>query len=88
MVAQILAVVEAPDLDPLTIGVHEWREVDSPRLLEGPSGMGPYVVVPTAPWEYDDHTGVRGTPIARVMGELETRFSCSVSLDGSGRCPP
>jgi hypothetical protein len=77
VVAPILAAVEAPDLDPLTIGIHgPWGGGKSTilGLLEAELRDGAYVVVATTPWEYDDRTDVKGTLIAQVLGELEARF--------------
>lgn len=77
VVAPVLAAVDMPELDPLTIGIHSpWGGGKSTilGLLEAELRDGAYVVVRTTPWEYDDQTDVKGTLIAQVLGELEARF--------------
>jgi hypothetical protein len=83
VVAPVLAAVEAPDLDPLTLGIHgPWGGGKSTilGLLEAELRDEAHVVVATTPWEYDDHTDVKGTLIAQVLGELEARFGENGSI--------
>jgi hypothetical protein len=73
----VLAAVATPDLDPLTIGIHgPWGGGKSTvlGLLAVELAAGPYVVVRTNPWEYDDHDDVKGTLIAQILQTLEERF--------------
>jgi hypothetical protein len=77
VVAPVLAAVAMPDLDPLTIGVHgPWGGGKSTvlGLLSTELATGPYIVVRTNPWEYDDHADVKGTLIAQILQALEDRF--------------
>ncbi len=77
VVAPVLAAVAIPDLDPLTIGIHgPWGGGKSTvlGLLAGELAKGPYVVVRTNPWEYEDHADVKGTLIAQILQALEDRF--------------
>lgn len=84
VVAPILRALDAPDLDPLTVGIHgPWGGGKSTilGLIEGElDGIEDYVVVRTDPWEYDDHSDVRGTLIAEVLAALEERFGADASL--------
>jgi hypothetical protein len=77
--APILAALNAPDLDPVTIGVHgPWGSGKSTVLklidltLREDSR---YILVSTNPWEYEDHDDVKGTLIAAVLDALEERAS-------------
>jgi hypothetical protein len=77
--APILAAVDAPDLDPITIGIHgPWGSGKSTvlKLLDERLGADSrYVLVSTNPWEYEDHDDVKGTLIAAVLDALEERAS-------------
>jgi predicted KAP-like P-loop ATPase len=71
----VLAALQTPELDPLTIGIHgPWGSGKSTvlKLLESQLGKN-YVVVPTSPWEYEDHDDVKGTLIGEVLDALGTR---------------
>ncbi len=82
--APILQALDAPDLDPLTVGIHgPWGGGKSTilGLIEGELvGIEDYVVVRTDPWEYDEHVDVKGTLIAEVLAALEERFGADASL--------
>jgi hypothetical protein len=74
----VLEAIGTANLDPLTIGVHSpWGGGKSTllRLLDSSlSGDTKYVVVTTDPWQYDDHSDVRGTLIAEVLDVLRAKF--------------
>lgn len=74
----VLEAIGTDNLDPLTIGVHSpWGGGKSTllRLLAGSlSADKKYVVVSTDPWQYDDHSDVRGTLIAEVLDVLRAKF--------------
>lgn len=78
VVAAVEGALAVENLDPLTIGVHApWGggKTSVLEMLEVHLAKHPdYVVVRTDPWEYDDHDDVRGTLIAEVLHELETKF--------------
>lgn len=73
--APMLTALGTPDIDPVTIGIHgPWGSGKSTvlKLLEAEfSDM--YVVIPTSPWEYEDHEDVKGTLIGEVLRALEER---------------
>lgn len=73
--APIVTVLATPDIDPVTIGIHgPWGSGKSTvlKLLEGELRDN-YVVIPTSPWEYEDHEDVKGTLIGEVLRALEER---------------
>jgi hypothetical protein len=84
VVAPVLLAIGAPQLDPVTIGIHApWGGGKSTILgLIGGSLQEDerYLVVRTDPWEYDDHGDVKGTVIAEVLGALEARFGETAGL--------
>lgn len=84
VVAPVLQAIGAPQLDPVTIGIHApWGGGKSTVLgLIGGSLRedARYLVVRTDPWEYDDHGDVKGTVIAEVLGALEARFGETAGL--------
>src|SRR5580704_554881 len=65
VVQPVLAALEQPDLDPLTISVQSPWGGGKSTMLEllylQLRHQKRYVVVRTSPWEYDDHDDVRGT---------------------------
>ena len=78
VVAPVLAALNAPNLDPLTVGLHgPWGSGKSTllRLLEKEIASDQsHVVIRTRPWEFDDRADVKGTLIAEVLEGLERRF--------------
>lgn len=84
VVVPVMQAIQAPELDPVTIGIHApWGGGKSTVLgliAQDLDGDGRYLVVRTDPWEYDDHTDVKGTVIAEVLGALEERFGESAGL--------
>lgn len=73
--APILTALATPDIDPVTIGIHgPWGSGKSTvlKLLEAELS-DKYVVIPTSPWEYEDHEDVKGTLIGEVLRALEGR---------------
>ena len=84
VVAPVLQAIGAPQLDPVTIGIHApWGGGKSTvlGLIGGALREDPrYLVVRTDPWEYDDHGDVKGTVIAEVLGALEARFGETAGL--------
>jgi len=75
VVAPVLAAVKAPQLDPVTIGIHgPWGGGKSTvlKLICDAAVQHPgYLVLRMDPWEFDDALDVRGTLIAEVLGALE-----------------
>lgn len=75
--APVLSALGAPDLDPVTIGIHgPWGSGKSSvlKLIEATlSSDSRYVLVSTNPWEYEDHEDVKGTLIGAVLDALEER---------------
>ena len=84
VVAPVLAALNAPNLDPLTIGIHgPWGSGKSTllRLLEQQIASDQsHVVIRTRPWEFDDQADVKGTLIAEVLEALERRFGEEASV--------
>lgn len=78
IVDTVVAVLNAPDLDPVTIGVHApWGGGKSTVLgllhkaLEGQPG---YRVIRLDPWEFDDQFDVRGSVIGEVLQDLLSAY--------------
>lgn len=75
----ILSALNAPDLDPVTIGIHgPWGSGKSTvlKLIDATLREDArYVLVSTNPWEYEDHDDVKGTLIAAVLDALDERAS-------------
>jgi hypothetical protein len=84
VVVPVVQAIQAPELDPVTIGIHApWGGGKSTVLGlidEAIGGDERYLVVRTDPWEYDDQTDVKGTVIAEVLGALEAKFGGNVGL--------
>jgi len=84
VVQAVVAALEYPDLDPLTIGVQSpWGGGKSTVLgLLGLRlhGQPRYVVVRTDPWEYDDHDDVRGTLITEILAGIEKNVAANTVL--------
>ena len=78
VVVPVVQAIAAPELDPVTIGIHgPWGSGKSTvlRLIEDaiPSDSK-NLVVRTDPWEYDDHADVKGTVLAEVLAALEKEY--------------
>lgn len=78
VVATVATALSNPLLDPITIGLHSpWGGGKTSTLnileaeLKKESG---YIVIRTNPWEYDDHSDVRGLLISEVVQSLEQTF--------------
>ncbi|MGH8994431.1 MAG: KAP family P-loop NTPase fold protein [Acidimicrobiales bacterium] len=84
VVAPVLQAIGAPQLDPVTIGIHAPWGGGKSTILGLIGGAlredARYLVVRTDPWEYDDHGDVKGTVIAEVLGALEARFGETAGL--------
>ena len=84
VVAPVLQAIRAPELDPVTIGIHgPWGGGKSTVLGLVEESLGDddrYLIVRTDPWEYDDHSDVKGTVIAEVLGALDQRFGETAGL--------
>ena len=84
VVAPVLTALNAPNLDPLTIGIHgPWGSGKSTvlRLLENQIACDQsHVVIRTRPWEFDNQADVKGTLIAEVLEALELRFGGEASV--------
>jgi hypothetical protein len=84
IVAPVLQAIGAPQLDPVTIGIHgPWGGGKSTILgLIGQAleDQKRYLVVRTDPWEYDDHGDIKGTVIAEVLGALDMRYGETAGL--------
>lgn len=84
VVVPVMQAIQAPELDPVTIGIHApWGGGKSTVLgliAQQIDGDKRYLVVRTDPWEYDDQTDVKGTVIAEVLGALEERFGADAGL--------
>jgi hypothetical protein len=84
VVVPVMQAIQAPELDPVTIGIHApWGGGKSTVLgliADALAGNDGYLVVRTDPWEYDDQTDVKGTVIAEVLGALEERFGSQAGL--------
>jgi hypothetical protein len=84
VVQPVVAALEQPDLDPLTISVQSpWGggkstvlELLNLQLID----VKKYIVVRTSPWEYDDHDDVRGTLIAEVLAGIEASIKDDAAL--------
>lgn len=84
VVQPVLAALEQPDLDPLTISVQSpWGggkstvlELLNLQLMD----QKRYVVVRTSPWEYDDHDDVCGTLITEVLAGIEASVKDNAAL--------
>lgn len=78
VVTPVLAAIKAPQLDPVTIGIHgPWGGGKSTvlRLICEAAVKDPaYIVLRMDPWEFDDDFDVRGTLMAEVLGALEACF--------------
>ncbi len=84
VVAPIVDAVRNEQLDPLTVGVHaHWGGGKSTVLglieSELKSDLS-IAVVPTNPWQYDDHDDVKGTLISEVLDELQRKFKDDADL--------
>lgn len=84
VVQPVLAALEQPDLDPLTISVQSPWGGGKSTVLEllylQLKDQKRYVVVRTSPWEYDDHDDVRGTLITEVLAGIETSVKDNAAL--------
>jgi predicted KAP-like P-loop ATPase len=84
VVVPVMQAIQAPELDPVTIGIHApWGGGKSTVLgliADALGTEGRYLVIRTDPWEYDDQTDVKGTVIAEVLGALEERFGNEAGL--------
>jgi hypothetical protein len=84
VVVPVMDAIQAPELDPVTIGIHApWGGGKSTVLgliAQQINGDRRYLVVRTDPWEYDDQTDVKGTVIAEVLGALAERFGADAGL--------
>ena len=71
IVQPVVAALEQPDLDPLTISVQSPWGGGKSTILEllnfRLKDQTRYIVIRTNPWEYDDHDDVRGTLITEVL---------------------
>ncbi|WP_244257441.1 KAP family P-loop NTPase fold protein [Kitasatospora cineracea] len=78
IVDTVVAALNAPALDPVTIGVQSpWGGGKSTvlRILEGKLRQQPgTTVVRLDPWEFDDQFDVRGTVIAEVLQHLLSTY--------------
>lgn len=76
--ATIQQALSNPALDPLTVGIHSpWgggKTTALNLLQEVLKDEETLVVIRTNPWEYDDHSDVRGLLIAEVVQALEQKF--------------
>jgi KAP family P-loop domain len=84
VVQPVLAALEQPDLDPLTISVQSPWGGGKSTILEllylQLKDQKRYIVVRTSPWEYDDHDDVRGTLIAEVLAGIEASVKDNAAL--------
>jgi len=84
VVVPVMQAIQAPELDPVTIGIHApWGGGKSTVLgliAEALDGDARYLVVRTDPWEFDDQTDVKGTVIAEVLGALDEKFGETAGL--------
>lgn len=84
VVQPVLAALEQPDLDPLTISVQSPWGGGKSTVLEllylQLKDQKRYVVVRTSPWEYDDHDDVRGTLITEVLAGIEASVKDNAAL--------
>lgn len=86
VVEPIVAAVEAPNIDPLAIGVHSpWGGGKSTvlNLLEAELKKRPScIVIRTDPWQYDNHDDVRGDLIVEVLDQLAHQFAHEATIKG------
>jgi hypothetical protein len=78
-----------PALDPLTIGIHSpWGggKTTTLNLLEVTlKEDGAFVVIRTDPWEYDDHSDVRGLLISEVVQTLAQTFKDTAGVSDKAK---
>lgn len=76
-------------LDPLTIGIHSpWGggKTTTLNLLEATLKVdGTFVIIRTNPWEYDDHSDVRGLLISEVVQTLAQTFKDTAGVSDKAK---